>query len=280
MPLRWYCWNLLNKNLKNTERYKATLVYDGTLFSGFQRQAEVRTVQGEVEAALRNIGWDGTSILAAGRTDTGVHASGQVVAFDLKWVHSASALQNALNANLPPDVAAQNLQFVDPGFHPRYDAVTRKYQYCILCQAVRNPLRERFVWRVWPPLDLAHLQQAARQFPGTHDFAAFGTPFQPDGATVRTVCQASWLRREEDFVFEIEAKAFLYHMIRRIVNLQIAIGHGKMAPEIVSQYFAGGMTSPIQGLAPPQGLVLAEVRYPAAGGEIFKIRKENLRSDI
>jgi tRNA pseudouridine38-40 synthase len=128
-------------------RYQVILAYDGTLFLGFQRQSRTRTVQGVVEAALGALGWTGRTIYSAGRTDTGVHAAGQVIAFDLEWKHSTLDLRQALNANLPEDVAAREVREVPPDFHPRYGALSRRYQYRILCSDVRDPLRERYVWR-------------------------------------------------------------------------------------------------------------------------------------
>ena len=146
-------------------RYQVILVYDGTEFFGFQRQARERTVQGIVEDALRQIGWHGRTILAAGRTDTGVHASGQVIAFDLDWAHSTDDLRNGLNANLPADVAVHQVILGRPDFHPRYDAIARRYRYQIYCQSHRDPLRERYAWRVWPALRCEELQQAVRFCP-------------------------------------------------------------------------------------------------------------------
>lgn len=139
-------------------RYQVTLKYDGTAFFGMQRQATTRTVQGEVEKSLKKIGWAGSSILAAGRTDAGVHASGQVIAFDFEWRHTSDDLRNALNATLPEDVAAGRVQTARDDFHPRYDALARTYRYQIFCQPVRDPLKERYAWRVWPQPDLDALQ--------------------------------------------------------------------------------------------------------------------------
>lgn len=246
-------------------RYQVILAYDGTDFSGFQRQAKARTVQGVFEAALRKLNWQDRTILSAGRTDTGVHAVGQVVAFDLDWSHTPEDLMHALNAHLPVDVAVRSVSLVQAGFHPRYQAVSRGYRYCIFCDAVRHPLRERFAWRVWPVVDISLLEQAAYFLRGRHNFAAFGTPPRSKGSTVRTVFTALWRSNGVDLVFEIVADAFLYHMVRRTVALQVEIGQGKKNPEVIQEYLEGQIASPVQGLAPPQGLVLFEVGY--ADGE-------------
>ncbi|HZW05020.1 MAG TPA: tRNA pseudouridine synthase A, partial [Anaerolineaceae bacterium] len=121
------------------ERYQVILAYDGTEFQGFQRQTGTRTVQSEIETALRRLGWQGRSILSAGRTDTGVHAAGQVIAFDLDWTHSPETLGRAMNAFLPSDVAVKAVRATAPDFHPRFDAVARCYHYRIYCQPARDP---------------------------------------------------------------------------------------------------------------------------------------------
>lgn len=218
-------------------------------------------MQSVVEAALRQLGWQGKSILAAGRTDTGVHAAGQVIAFDLDWPHPPQDLQNALNAHLPADVAARGARRVPPDFHPRYDAASRRYRYHLYCDAVRDPLRERYAWRVWPPAELTALQQAASCLPGRHDFAAFGTPPQTGGSTLRTVLRAEWQADGQSMSFDVTADAFLYHMARRLVAVQVEIGQGRLDVAVMPRYLQAG-ADPVQGLAPSQGLVLAEVCYP------------------
>jgi tRNA pseudouridine38-40 synthase len=250
------------------ERYQVILAYDGSPFQGFQRQGQhpgnALTVQGVVEAALQQIGWQGSTILAAGRTDTGVHASGQVIAFDLNWTHGSQALLQALNAYLPQAVAAQQVQVAPPDFHPRFDAVGRSYRYTIYVGQTRHPLRERFAWRVWPALDVTVLRQAADLLVGTYDFAAFGTPPRANGSTIRTVQQVEWLADGDQLSFTVTADAFLYHMVRRMVYVQVAIAQGRI--EMLE--FANAIRNPVEnkcvlkpGLAPPQGLVLTEVHY-------------------
>ncbi|MDA1329959.1 MAG: tRNA pseudouridine(38-40) synthase TruA [Chloroflexi bacterium] len=243
-------------------RYKVVLIYDGTDFSGMQRQSNARSVQGDFEKALARLGWQDTSILFAGRTDAGVHASGQVVAFDLmNWTHSTSDLQNALNANLPQDMGVLGIQEVQDEFHPRYDATERTYQYRIICHPHRDPLRERYAWRVWPEIELSRFQKAADLLVGEHDFSAFGTPPKENGPTIRKVFAAEVQKiGKEEFLFEIKANAFLYHMVRRIVGLLVKIGQGSSEPELVLQKFEG-VAELIQELAPANGLCLVNVDY-------------------
>jgi tRNA pseudouridine38-40 synthase len=255
-------------------RYQIILAYDGTRFLGFQRQAEARTVQYEVEKALRQLNWQGKSLLAAGRTDTGVHACGQVIAFDLDWAHPDEQLLNALNAYLPDDVAARQVHQAAADFHPRFDAVSRTYLYRIYCQPYRHPLLERFAWRVWPPADLEVLQETANFLPGTRDFAAFGTPPRSGGSTIRTVYQAGWKSSEPWLEFTITADAFLYHMVRRLVSIQVEIGQGRLTGATILQYLQNQASEALQGLAPAHGLTLAEVSY--AHGSVGVMEKNDL----
>lgn len=251
-------------------RYQVILAYDGTEFLGFQRQAQgrkSRTVQAVIETALRRIGWQGASILAAGRTDTGVHAAGQVVAFDLDWSHGEQSLLAALNANLPPDVAAQAAFERRPDFHPRYDALARSYRYHILCGPLRDPLRERYAWRVWPAPELQRLQASAKELVGSHNFAAFGSPPRPGGATVRQVLQAGWRAQADELIFEITANAFLFRMVRHLVGLQVSIGQGVLEAAVIGQCFQSGSRELAKVLAPAQGLSLVQVIYPEEATE-------------
>jgi tRNA pseudouridine38-40 synthase len=247
-------------------RYKAILAYDGTGFYGFQRQAKKvlhsqRTVQRVIEEALQCLGWQGRSILAAGRTDTGVHASGQVIAFDLEWAHPPERLQAALNASLPADVAVQAVQEVALDFHPRFDAKARRYCYRLFCQPVRDPLRERYAWRVWPGLDLQRMQEAATYLPGSHDFAAFGSSPRAGSSTVRNVLRAGWQEEGDGLCFEILANAFLFRMVRRLVGFQVTIGRGELTPEALADRLEDGRAALVKNTAPPQGLNLVEVMY-------------------
>ncbi len=243
-------------------RYQIILAYDGTDFQGFQRQAKGRTVQGVLEAALSQLGWSDRISLFAGRTDCGVHAEGQVAAFDLEWSHPVEDLGRALNAHLPADVAVRCVQVAAPDFHPRFNAKGRTYRYQIYCKPDRDPLRDRYAWRVWPELDLALLRQAARLLPGIHDFAAFGTPPRAGGRTDREVFSAAWELRSGGLLFEVSANAFLYHMVRRTVYLQVLIGKNLLELESFAQAVGAAQPQP-PGLAPAHGLALKEVLYEA-----------------
>jgi tRNA pseudouridine38-40 synthase len=243
-------------------RYQIILAYDGTEFFGSQRQAKSRrTVQGELENALRKMGWAGNSVLMAGRTDAGVHASGQVAAFDLGWNHSLEDLRNALNANLPAEMAVSRVRAAPADFHPRFNATARLYRYCIFCQRNRDPLRERYAWRVYPDVDGEILHSLAAMLPGKFDFAAFGSPPRPGGSTERHLMQASWQKQEDEWIFEVQANAFLYHMVRRLVLTQVVIAQKKVPAEKFVRALAE-QVEVTSGIAPSNGLTLVEVSYP------------------
>jgi tRNA pseudouridine38-40 synthase len=243
-------------------RYQIILAYDGTGLSGSQRQATARTAQSELEKALLSLGWQGKSVLLAGRTDSGVHASGQVAAFDLQWNHPDGALLRALNSNLPPEMAVSAVKVVSDDFHPRFDAVSRRYCYRLYCQPLRDPLRDRYYWRQWPAPDGAALQAAAQLLIGKHDFIAFGTPPRPGSSSVRTVMKADWRNQDDEWIFEIQADAFLYHMVRRLVFVQMAVGLGKLPVQKIAEMLQGTALDVPAGLAPANGLSLVEVTYP------------------
>ena len=250
-------------------RYKLTLAYDGSGFFGSQRQAstKTRTVQGELEKALQKLGWSERSVIMSGRTDTGVHATGQVASVDLDWSHTDDQLVRALNSTLPADIAVRSAQVVEANFHPRFDAIARLYRYRLFCQSLRDPLRERFDWRVWPAINANILTDAAKLFLGTHDFSAFGSPTTPKGTTVRTVMKAEWRQVSEDgWHFEVQADAFLYRMVRRLVFVQVAVAQGITSVEAVANSLAkplpaGTRSGLPSGLAPAHGLTLVEVKY-------------------
>jgi len=244
-----------------SERFRVQLVYDGTDFSGSQFQKELRTVQGEFERALNRIGWQGKRVLFAGRTDAGVHAAGQVASFDMAWGHTEKELEKALNAVLPPDIAAARVQKTRDDFQPRYDALSREYHYRILCSPTRDPLQERYCWRVWPELDIRLMRKESRFLIGSHDFAALGTPHKPGGSTMREITHARWVKKGNDLVFEITGNAFLYHMVRRIVMALVKIGEHNESASGIRDYLDNPGGPPPQGLAPARGLSLVKVEY-------------------
>jgi tRNA pseudouridine38-40 synthase len=241
-------------------RVRAVVAYDGTAYGGFQRQTNAPTVQAALEAALAQVTQETVTVLAAGRTDAGVHAVGQVIALDTAWRHGVDALQAALNAVLPDDIAVRDAREVSPDFHPRYDARSRLYQYKLYNAPVRCPLARRHSLHVVKPLDVEAMQRAAQSLVGEQDFAAFGQP--PQGqVTVRRVMMAQWGGKSPWLTFDIEANAFLYRMVRSIVGTLIQVGIGSMDVESFRAVLASRDRGQAGPTAPPHGLCLMEVKY-------------------
>ena len=242
------------------KRTRAIVAYDGTDYQGFQRQANGPTVQGALEKALAQITQSSIRVLAAGRTDTGVHAEGQVIAFDTAWPHSRSDLMRALNAVLPPDIAIRDLEQAESDFHPRYDAISRRYCYTVYNAALRSPLVRRVSLHVAGALDLEAMEAATAAIVGEHDFAAFGRPTQGT-VTVRRVIKACWAAGAPWLFFEIEANAFLFRMVRSIVGTLLWVGQGKLSPADFAAVLASRDRSQAGQTAPAHGLCLMEVKY-------------------
>lgn len=258
-------------------RYRATLAYDGSAYNGFQVQPDVPTIQGEVEAALETILKVPTTLYGAGRTDTGVHATGQVVAFDADWKHDDETLLKALNARLPEDIALQDIMQQE-GFHPRFDALSRTYRYQVAAVDVRQPLLSKRAWQMQKRLDDAALQHIADMLLGEHDFAAFGNP--PTGInTVRRVFQSRWQSDNTAYgrlyVYTVEATAFLHHMVRRLVAIQVAVATGLISPDTFEDVFRSADLTRNRWIAPPQGLTLAKVSYPPSTNTVLDYQSEN-----
>lgn len=248
-----------------TRRYRAVLAYAGTAYQGFQRQAAgTPTIQGAVEAALLRVTGQAVGVLGAGRTDAGVHAEGQVIAFDVRWRHEASDLLRALNANLPTDIALQSISLAERDFHPRYSARRRTYVYRLYRRPVRYPLWDRDRWWVRVSLDGAAMQQAAALLVGEHDFATFGQP--PQGTnTVRRVLRSAWDCQPdasgETHTYTITGNAFLQRMVRSIVGTLVEVGRGAMAIEGFHAALVAADRDRAGPTAPPHGLTLVNVEY-------------------
>jgi tRNA pseudouridine38-40 synthase len=249
-------------------RYRATVEYDGTDFSGFQLQPGARTVQGELEAALARLGnGERQPVAGAGRTDAGVHASGQVIAFTYAGRLPADRLLTALNGRLPRDIAVRDLRRVPDGYHPRYAARFREYRYTVW-NGSRSPLRERTALQVRIPLDAAAMARAGSIFVGRHDFSALGgESVQP----VRTVHSVRVRRSGSLITIDVRADAFLRGMVRRMVALLLEVGKGNMDDAGVAAALAGQAPALAGAAAPARGLCLRRValgrQRPKVNGE-------------
>lgn len=242
-------------------RFAALLAYDGTEYYGFQRQIESQpTIQSTLEEVLSQLARQPVTLLGSGRTDSGVHAVGQVVTFSLEWQHGSEVLQKAINANLPDDIAILQLKQVPSAFHPRYDAQRRAYEYYIHDGPVRPPLKRRFCWHVHKKLDEQSMNLAAQVLSGSHNFATFGQPPQGNNF-VREVYEASWLRSDEMLTFRIEANAFLYRMVRSIVGSLKLVGEGTWTIEEFVNAFHAQNRDACGPVAPPQGLHLVSITF-------------------
>jgi tRNA pseudouridine38-40 synthase len=256
-------------------RFRATVEYDGTEFAGFQRQSGSRTVQGELEAALARLsGGDRQPVVGAGRTDAGVHATGQVIAFTYPGSLSVEGLTDALNGTLPPDVAVRDLRRAPAGFHPRYAARYREYRYSIW-NGPRSPLRERTSLWVRHDLDVAAMARAATAFEGRHDFSAFGGV---DPQPVRSVHRLRVRREGALITIDVRADAFLRGMVRRIVAALLAVGKGQLDPSAVPGLLTAGRPALRGAAAPARGLCLRRV-VMGRGRERNGIRAETGHED-
>lgn len=237
-------------------RYRARVEYDGTDFAGFQVQPGARTVQGVLEAALAALsGGVRRPVVGAGRTDAGVHALDQVIAFTYEGRLSAPELERALNAHLPPDVAIRDLRRVPAGWHPRRAARYREYRYTVW-NGPRSPLRERYALGVREPLDVAAMARAGAALVGRHDFSAFGAA---DRQPVRTVHAVRVRKRGPLVTIDVRADAFLRGMVRRIAAVLIEVGRGRADEAVVATALASGRPALHGATAPAKGLCLRRV---------------------
>jgi tRNA pseudouridine38-40 synthase len=248
-------------------RFRLTLEYDGSDFQGWQFQPDVRTVQAVVEAAISEVTGEQRRIQAAGRTDAGVHAWGQVAHFDAATHLSAIELQRALNAVLPRDVAAREVREVASDFDARRDAVAKRYVYRILRRASPSPLRRRYCWHIRGPLDLAAMRAAADELKGSHDFAALrGAPGGPSVSeeTQRTLDQLELLSDGDEVRIRAEARSFLRYMVRNLVGTLVEVGQGRLTVARIPEILESRDRSQAGPTAPAHGLCLEVIRYPGS----------------
>ncbi len=245
-------------------RIRFTLHYDGAEFFGWQVQPGRRTVQGEVERVLGRLFAAPATVLGSGRTDRGVHATGQVAAVDAPTRWTPQALRRAMNALLPGDVWVADAVQAQADFHPRYDAVLRAYVYRVgLAPDCRSPFHARWCWPVAEHLNVPTMEGAAQSLLGEHSFRAFAKAGQEERGDRCTVSVAKWRPWEHVGIeFHITANRFLHHMVRYLVGTLVSIGRGLRPAEDIAELLAP--TSPLLASppAPPQGLFLREVVYP------------------
>lgn len=241
--------------------FKITLAYDGTDFAGWQMQAGPRTVQAVLEDALRPIDAARVIVHAAGRTDAGVHAAGQVVSCALASAIAPDALLRALNVRLPGDVRVMRVEEAAADFHARFHARSKTYRYVIWNGPVAPPQVRHFVWHVTQPLDVDAMQTAAGVLVGEHDFAAFQAAGSEVTSTRREVLVSRVIRPDPQIHYEIAGTGFLRHMVRNIVGTLVDVGRGRRLPEDMRRILESRDRSQASATAPAKGLTLVEVRY-------------------
>ena len=236
--------------------------YDGTQYSGFQYQKNARTIQEEIEKAIESLTGEAVRIKAAGRTDAGVHAMGQVVAFDTGASYDPGTVLRALNARLPQEIAVRSAHRVKPEFDPRRDAVSRLYRYTILVSGVRSPLMRRTAHRLQRPPDLDSMRAAAVHMEGTNDFANFGGALEdPEASTIRRVDRIELVSDGSLLKIDIEGSAFLPHQVRRMAGALVDVGMGRLTESDVARQISMVGDAPPARALPPQGLCLVRVKY-------------------
>jgi tRNA pseudouridine38-40 synthase len=245
--------------------------YDGTYFVGWQLQARGRTVQGEMEAALERLTGARRAVMAAGRTDTGVHATGQVASVALPPRWDVEELHKALNATLPGDIWIESTERVPEAFHPRFHAVARSYRYQLgLSEAAFSPFHRPWCWPLIKPLDVDALHRAAALLPGDRSFRAFAKVGQEQRGDRCMVTDAVWKSWGNlGVAFHIKANRFLHHMVRYLVGTMVDVARGRRSLEDIRVLLADPETElRMSPPSPPEGLFLTEVHYPETESEL------------
>lgn len=243
-------------------RFALVLEYEGTNYSGFQHQNNAPSIQEEIEKAIARFTGENVRVKAAGRTDAGVHAKGQVVAFDLDKDQEPETITPALNHHLPDDIAVQQAHRVDDRFDPRRDARSRLYRYSIHTGTAPAPLLRRTVARIAGRLSIGRMQSAAREFVGVHDFRNFAGPLEkPEASTVREVYESRVRRKDELIHIEIEGSAFLPHQVRRMAGALVDVGRGKLTKADIQQMLEASPIELVAHSLPAQGLCLVAEKY-------------------
>lgn len=248
----------------DSHRICLTLHYDGGAFFGWQLQPGRRTVQGELERVLSRLFAAPARVLGSGRTDRGVHASGQVATVDAPRRWQAAALHRALNALLPDDVWVADARSVPDRFHPRYGAVSRAYVYRVgLARQARSPFHARWCWPVREPLDLEAVRRATGVLPGEHCFRAFAKSGQEERGDRCIIHEARWSEWGElGLEFHVAANRFLHHMVRYLTGTLVEIGMGRRPVEHLDALLREDTVLETSPPAPPEGLFLRAVSYP------------------
>jgi tRNA pseudouridine38-40 synthase len=243
---------------------RLVLEYDGSRYAGWQRQPDQPTIQEAIETALFQLTQETVSVTGAGRTDSGVHALGQVASFRIDRQWTPREWLRGLNARLPDDIAVRTAATVSDDFHARYAASGKLYEYRILNRGERPALDRAYVWHVHKPLDLAAMQEAATYLVGSHDFSSFEGTLTDNEDPVCDLRQLSLSSQGDVVRTEAYANRFLKHMVRAIVGTLVEVGHGKRTPSALRTVLAAKDRRAAGRTAPPHGLFLVRVDYEGA----------------
>lgn len=251
----------MNKN-HMLNNFKLTIEYDGSLYHGWQRQKNDRTIQGEIEKALQTMSGKEVVLIGSGRTDAGVHAMGQVANFSLETQLKTENFQRGLNSLLQEDIVIKACKQVDRRFHARYDVKSKTYKYRILNRPIPPAIGRQYAWFIPKQLDLEAIGRAIRYLIGFHDFKAFEGAGSPRSNTIRHVFNADLIEEEHGYlVFEIEADGFLRFMVRNIVGTLVDVGLLKITPHDFKKILHSKDRDQAGLTAPPHGLFLMAVKY-------------------
>lgn len=237
--------------------------YNGEHYYGWQRQQSMPTVQGKLESALSKIADHPVHVTCAGRTDAGVHATGQVVHFDVDVVRAEPAWTLGVNSNLPKDITVRWMHPVDQKFDARFSATARRYRYVIYDSPTRPAILAGGVTHIYHPLDESKMQQAVPVLIGEHDFSAFRASHCQSNTPYRNLQDITVTRHGAYIVVEVMANAFLHHMVRNIVGSLIVIGQGEQSPQWLGELLASKDRTLAAATAKPNGLYLVDVTYPS-----------------
>ena len=243
-------------------KYKLTISYDGTRFAGWQIQSNGISIQATIEKALSTILRTSTEIVGSGRTDAGVHALAQVAHFVAESVDLRRLLRS-LNGILPPDIRILHIEEVDEAFHARYSALSKEYHYHLHLNPIMDPFKRLYVTHFPIPLDVSLLESTAKLFVGTHDFTSFANKGISIKSPFRTITRLDVCHVPEGIRLEFEGEGFLYKMVRNITGTLLDVARGKITQTDVSKIFAAKDRAKAPPAAPPHGLFLMRVRYPA-----------------
>lgn len=255
---------LTEVEVTRVKRVKLVVAYDGTNYCGWQVQPNAVTVEGVLNQTLRDFLKEDITVIGASRTDSGVHAMGNVAVFDTETRMPAEKISYALNQRLPEDIRIQNSEEVPLDFHPRHQDCNKTYRYRVVCSEFPNPIKRLYTHFVYRELDLEKIKEAASHLVGTHDFKSFCSVNTQVKETVRTIYYIDVQKDEDELIIEVNGNGFLYNMVRIIAGTLLQVGMGAIKPEEIPGILKAKDRTKAGPTAPAKGLMLAEIKYIAS----------------